>query len=392
MTYNKSRILFVGPYPPPFAGPEASMKCLLESPLIERFDIAFLNTNFRKSNSQRGVFDISLVKAYFVFVQRLISKLIVHKPAVVYYFVTATLLGWLGRDVWCIFLSRLFGAKIVLHMRAGHFRRNFENGGIVVRMFIRSACSLVSCGIVQANSLRDQFTGLLPDCKIVSIYNTIDTAKFNDDQKQSYHPEMVLFLGHLAQSKGYCDLLKVIPEIVEFNPKIRFHFAGTLIKRETNVTCNQITGERFALEDPEWCFDRYIRGHCEENYIYHGIAGEELKLSLLRECAIFVLPSYSEGFSMAVLEALSMGKSVVCTPVGALREVVKHEVNGLICQPGDIQGLKNNILELLKNKSLRDRIGGANAEYVRNNFAVDIISQELGNLFDSVIKNNLEVS
>ena len=389
MIHKKERILFVGPYPPPYAGPEASMKCLLESPLTERFDVSFLNTNFRTSNPQRGVIDLSLVRAFFVFIQRLAFRLVSHRPKVVYAFVTATRLGWLGRDVWCIALSRLFGAHVVIHMRAGHFRRNFEGGGRLARTIIRIACSLLSHGIVQSYSLRDQFAGLLPDHRVLSIYNAIDTDTYCDDRSRPYNPVMVLFIGHLARSKGYCDLLKVMPEIVQHYPRVEFHFAGTLVKQERNVTCNQITGEPLGPEDPEECFDRFIRGRYEDNYVYHGMADEELKLALLKKCALFVLPSYSEGFSMAVLEALSMGKPVVCTPVGALGEVVRPEVNGLVCMPGDLDGLRQSILRMLGDTDLMEQIGKRNATYVRETFSVEVISRQLGDCFDSAIKGEV---
>ena len=60
------KVLFIGPYPPPYAGPEISMKYLLESPLSQRFDVSFLNTNVRKSNAKKGNIDIFLVWAFFL--------------------------------------------------------------------------------------------------------------------------------------------------------------------------------------------------------------------------------------------------------------------------------------------------------------------------------------
>jgi glycosyltransferase involved in cell wall biosynthesis len=164
-----------------------------------------------------------------------------------------------------------------------------------------------------------------------------------------------------------------------------FHFAGTKKKKETNVKHNQVTGERISFDDPDICFEQYIKGQCEKNYVYHGIADEILKFELLRECNYFVLPSYSEGFSVAVLEALSMGKPVVTTPVGALADVVNPEVNGLLSIPGNLDSLKSNIIRLLSDKELRDRMALTNARYVRNHFSVREISEQIGNCFLQVL-------
>ena len=54
---KKPKILFIGPYPPPYSGPEMGMKLFLESSLKDEFQIFFLKTNVHKSNAQKGKFD-----------------------------------------------------------------------------------------------------------------------------------------------------------------------------------------------------------------------------------------------------------------------------------------------------------------------------------------------
>lgn len=361
------------------------MKALLESSLAKRFDISFLNTNFRSSNAQRGRLDLSLVRAFFRFIRLLCTALLSKRPRLVYYFVTATRLGWLGRDVWCILLSRLFGAKVVIHMRAAHFRRNYEDAPPLARRIIRFACSLVSLGIVQAESLKDQFAGLVADERIAVIHNSIDTEVFHNPDPRCHDPRLVLFFGHLSHAKGYCDLLKVIPKIAERHPDVCFAFAGTKVRHETNVHFNHRTGERLHAEDPDEIFARHVENRFERNYRYLGVVTGEQKLDLLRRCAMLVLPSYSEGFSMAVLEAIAMAKPVVCTPVGALGEIIAHRINGLLCEPGDLDALEGAIEEFLVDEELRNRIAGTNHEYARRRFRIDVVASALGDLFDGVL-------
>jgi glycosyltransferase involved in cell wall biosynthesis len=361
------------------------MKALLESSLRERFDITFLNTNFRSSNAQRGRLDFSLVRAFFRFILQLYWKLATTQPRIVYYFVTATRLGWLGRDIWCIALSRLLGAKVVIHMRAAHFRRNYEDAPAPAKALIRLACSLVSVGIVQAHSLRDQFAGLLPEERIVVVHNSIDTELFANDEPFHCHRRLVLFLGHLSHAKGYCDLLKVIPRIVSKYPDVCFTFAGNKVTNETNVHFNQLTGERLNFENPDEVFRSCIENRHEQNYRYLGIVTGAEKLDLIRRCSFIVLPSYSEGFSMAVLEAMGMAKPVVCTPVGALGEIVVDRVNGMLVQPGDLEALEGAIEELLADDLLRDRIADTNHVYVRQKFRIDSIAASMGDIFAQLL-------
>jgi len=382
---KKKRVLFVGPYPPPYAGPEMAMKTLLESSLKDKFLISFFNTNVRSSNAEKGKFDLILIKAFFLFIFRLLFIIATKKPELVYYFVTATRLGWLGKDIWCIFIARLFGAKIVIHLRAGHFKNNYQNCNLIEQKIIRFACSFVALGLVQAKCLRKQFEGLIEDHKIVAVYNAIDTDKYQNEKIDSYNPNMILFLGHLSFAKGYCDILKVIPTVIQRFPNIKFVFAGSIIRNERNVFHNQITGQHILFEDPKECYKKYLLEGNKENYTYLGMVNEQEKINLLKRCNFLLLPSYSEGFSMAVLEALTLGKPVLCTPVGALGEIVQNEVNGLIVPPGDIKSLEQAVCRLLSDQQLRNKIAATNYYYSRDHFSKNLIGDQIASIFDEVI-------
>jgi len=381
----KEMVLIIGPLPPPCAGPEQAMKALLDSPLSEAFDVSFLNTNFRKTNAEKGKPGLAMVGAFFVFFAKLILLLASHRPKLVYYFVTATELGWIGRDVWCIFMSRLFGVQVAIHMHAGHFRRGFLEMNFASKWLIKRACSVVSLALVQGEALRTQFMGLVGPERIVTIPNAIDVEKYSKVSGASYDPCCFLFLGHLSTAKGYCDLLKTIPIVAERYPDVLFQFAGTRIGIERNVKHNQITGERIEQEDPDQCFQTYIAGKHDANYQYLGLLGEPEKIRVLSNCNALILPSYSEGLSMAVLEAMVMGKPVVCTPVGALGDVVIDHKNGLIIEPGDIQALGNSIISLISNIPERERMAERNYQEARKKYSKETIGRRLAAEFKKVI-------
>lgn len=382
------RVLFVGPYPPPYAGPENAMKTLLESCVKETFSISFLKTNVRKDNASKGRFDFSMVASFFVFMGNLFRSLAKHRPALVYYFVTATRLGWIGRDIWCIFVSKVFGAKVVIHMRAGHFKDNYKAMDGLSRGLIRFACKRVDRALVQADCLSSQFEGLVEPSKIHTLYNAVDTNVYNNNDVHEYDAQKVLFMGHLSFAKGYCDLIRVIPAVVNNNPEVLFQFAGTPIIQERNVFFNQATGERIHYTDPQKVYAECLQGRLEKHHEYLGVLHGEEKIKALRNCAVFVLPSYSEGFSMAVLEALAIGKPIVCTPVGALKEVIRDGVNGLLVPPGDIASLETAISKLLGDPKLRARMALENQRYVEDHFSQDAIGSKLSEHFNSVLQKS----
>ncbi|MGB7327415.1 MAG: glycosyltransferase family 4 protein, partial [Rubripirellula sp.] len=179
----------------------------------------------------------------------------------------------------------------------------------------------------------------------------------------------------------YCELLKAIPEVAARHPNVVFQFAGTKLDRERNVHHVQTTGERLDGESPEQCYEDNVAGRFERNYEYLNVLDEEGKIAALRRCNFLMLPSYSEGFSMAILEAIATGKPVVCTAVGAMQDILTSGENGEVIQPGDTAGLIRGILRLLDDPDYRNRAAELNAKYARENFSQTVIAKRLAALF-----------
>lgn len=384
---EKRKILFIGPYPPPYAGPEMGMKLFLDSSLKDGFHIFFLNTNVRKSNSTKGKFDSKACLAFFRFVFSLLYMIIRYRPALAYYPVTATQFGWIGRDIWCLTICRLFQVKCLIHLRGSHFKLNYEKFHPLVKWLIRWSCKLVSAAIVQAECLKEQFEGLIPKDHIKVLYQAIDSVVYDNPDLDSYQHGKILFLGHLTKAKGYTDLLLSMESVIENCPEAHFYFAGTIRKGERNVHFNQYTGNRLCYENPYLTRKEILSGRFQEHYHELGIIYGDDLLEHLRSADIFVLPSYSEGFSRAMLEAMSVGKPVIYTPVGAHAEVMKNEQNGLMSEPGDIGQLSENIKRLLQDRDLHCRIAEHNYRYTRERFDITIIAKELSEIFNRCLNN-----
>ena len=90
---------------------------------------------------------------------------------------------------------------------------------------------------------------------------------------------------------------------------------------------------------------------------------QEGLVEILNSADIFLIPSQSESFGLAALEAMSCGKPVVSSSVGGLPELIKHNETGFIAEIGDVDRMAKYVVDLLTNdkkyeafsKNSRDR-------------------------------------
>jgi len=110
------------------------------------------------------------------------------------------------------------------------------------------------------------------------------------------------------------------------------------------------------------------------------VSGEEKEL-LLRETDIYVLPSYSEGLPMSILEAMSYGIPVISTPVGGVPEVVIDGINGFLVDPGDVHGLADKLEQLISDYRLRMKMGITGRQFAQEKFDISNNIKQLMNIY-----------
>jgi glycosyltransferase involved in cell wall biosynthesis len=91
---------------------------------------------------------------------------------------------------------------------------------------------------------------------------------------------------------------------------------------------------------------------------------------IYEELDVYVHPSLSEGFSLAILEAMARGLAVVAAAVGGNAEAVSHGVSGLLVAPGDAGALAAAVAHLLNNRDLCRRMGQVGRERVAAQFSL----------------------
>ena len=99
-------------------------------------------------------------------------------------------------------------------------------------------------------------------------------------------------------------------------------------------------------------------------------------VELYNEASVAVVPSLYEGFSLPAIEAMSTGVPLVASTGGALPEVVgKDGETAIHVTPGDSEDLVAKVGHVLRNPGLRDTIGAAGRDRVKNNFSWRITAE-----------------
>jgi len=362
----KKRVLAFVPMGPPYAGPEVSNSLLLkECP----YDLRVINTSYQKSNANKGKLTLRSVYFWFGMILKLVLELIRFRADYFYYNLSATSLGAL-KDFIFISIARPFVGVIVAHMRGGHFRIFYNSANPIIKLLVR--WYLIKCDriIVQSEGLKEQFKGLVPENRLVVVPNPAPSEMFSITPNIS--GKNILFVGHLSKAKGWVDLLKVLPDIFREFPDCRVIAVGSKIKDETNI-------KWIKNEDPDEVFNEYIvkNGFADRFEFYENIIGEK-KIEVFKKGSIFVLPSYSEGFSMAVLEGMASGLPIITTNVGALPEILHPE--NFIINPGDKETLYKALRTLLKDPSLRYKLSKINKETAKR-FSEEKVREEFWKVF-----------
>ena len=98
---------------------------------------------------------------------------------------------------------------------------------------------------------------------------------------------------------------------------------------------------------------------------------------------LFLLSSHTEGTSMTLLEAMSLGIPAVVTKVGGNPEIVVDEKTGILTEPGSVQSFAGAIKRLLDDVELRKRMSVTSEEVFSQAFSVDEMVNSYASLYDA---------
>ncbi len=176
----------------------------------------------------------------------------------------------------------------------------------------------------------------------------------------------ILYLGRIKKYKRVDLLVKILPEIIKKVPHARLIIAGWGTEASNVV-------------------DLAMKSSLRRKIIVMGPVSDEEKKLLLSKSWIFVNPSISEGWSIAVIEANLYGTPAIAFDVPGLTESIQHGKTGLLAQT--VGDLTQKICETLTDSNLRERLS-KNASEWTNSFSWDRSAKETLQVLEKTRRNN----
>ncbi|SHH14459.1 glycosyltransferase family 4 protein [Virgibacillus chiguensis] len=217
---------------------------------------------------------------------------------------------------------------------------------------------------------------------IYSIPNGVDNNKFFKitlNEKEELKAKLqipnkstnIIYSGSISKRKGIFDLLAAL-ESLESESQIHTMICGPMYENEE-------------------CFYSLINKiNNQQNNVSISYRGEVNNIEdYLRASDILVLPSYSEGLPNVLLEGSMTGLAMIATNIKGSSDIINHEINGLLFQPGDIDALKYNIKKLAENEEYCSMLGDEIYSKGKKKYEVSIVANEYIKLYHKLKKERV---
>jgi glycosyltransferase involved in cell wall biosynthesis len=324
-----------------------------------------LGIDMRLISTTRALRCGAVVKLW-VFIRALLSFIgIAARSDVDLVHIHSALKGSLIRKTIFSWLCMLMGIPYLFHIHNGGFFENYSRMSRTGRYFVGRAMRNAVRTIVLSHHMKAAAidSKILGPSQCALIYNGIADPL---NGRNIYRPlggrcVQVIFLGLLAPAKGVPTLLDAIASLKGRCPAflVTVYGSGDVAEFHREVATRNLN----------------------DVVTYGGWIGPSEKPDVLASADVFVLPSHSEGFSVAILEAMAYGLPIVSTSIPGVVEAVQDGAEALLVLPGDSAALAKALGKVIGNEDLRVELGEAARRRYLGCFSLEKMAMELGLIY-----------
>ena len=272
--------------------------------------------------------------------------------------------------------GKLAGVPVIIHahlqdaLSSNYFIRSYQN--MMNYWTSRKCCDAI---IAVSHQVKDAlFTEGFDSRKFHVVHNgtPINNQQINKNIRSQLNIpkdiQVVIHIGRLCKSKGQHLLLQAAANLHQLGQEAVYFIVGKDLEQDG-------------------AYLQYLKDLAQElgiNQSVHFLGHRSDIPQLLALSDLLVLPSYTEGLPLVILEAMAAGLPVIATPVGGIPEVVIHQETGFLVPVENVQALGNAILRLLQNPLLRNEMGNKGLEMVNKDFSVEKMCEEVFDIYQQV--------
>jgi len=200
---------------------------------------------------------------------------------------------------------------------------------------------------------------------IIHLYNGI--------LRKPYVPiinfNQILFVGRLTANKGAMYIVRAMSNILRFLPNTILTIVGT-------------GPEEFNLKN------EVKKLNLEKNVKFIGeISNISIAKYYIESSIVVALSDYPDNLPTVCLEAMSIGRPIIASRIGGLKELVRDKLSGYLIEPGNIAEISDKVVFLLKNKKILLEMSKCAREF-SNNFDLNNHINKIETIYNSTINNS----
>ena len=269
-------------------------------------------------------------------------------------------------------LGRIMGKPVVITVHRGDVLPSHD---LIYKLARSIALKVSNVIIAVSHSTRNLAIRCgAPPKRVIVVYNTVDESIFRPRSQTicrsklglSQKYEVILSVGNLIPRKGYDQLIRAFPKILnDVHDAVLIIVGDGPQKKELALLVSDL-----KLED---------------KVIFTGRIPID-KLCLYYSAAdIFVLPSMHEGHAMVLLEGMASGLPVVASRVAGNLETVVHNQNGYLVQPNDINQLAEAVTKILSDERLIHSFGSQSFRMYKSKFSQEQQIHKIVQIYSGII-------
>jgi glycosyltransferase involved in cell wall biosynthesis len=267
------------------------------------------------------------------------------------------------RDSPLIMLARLFRKRMIIHLHAGEYLIHKKTPPWM-KYILEFNLSAKNPKIVLSSLEEDVLKHKFKSNNIFVLPNCIELKEASEFNRTYAKNEMLilLFMGRISVNKGIEIIYQAFESLKHKSIRFRFIMAG---------------------KGPvEKLYVKKFKDLLGVDFEYKGAVSGDNKLELLKNCNVFLLPSYFEGLPMALLESMSFGLVPIVTNVGSIKYVINNEINGIIIHKHSSDEIVSAIEKLSEDKEYMQELSTNARKYIFHNYNPDSYITRLNEIYN----------